>query len=422
LSLEAFQLIADIIATGDEIRTGALVDRNSAYIADKLEELGVSVSRHVCVGDDLAQTRAVLRETAGRADIAIVTGGLGPTVDDLTTQAAAEAKGVELQLDPAALEVVTAFFKKRGFPMSPQNRKQAFFPETAACIPNPVGTAPGFELQIEACLFFFMPGVPHEMKRMLDDAILPAIVKLMGEEHMVSRVKTLCSFGLGESAVDEKLSDVTTEFPHIQLGLRASFPVIQVKLYGRDENRQKLEEQLAAAEKRVCDLLGDTVFSTEGHSMARALGQLLAAKQATVAVAESCTGGLIASQLTDVPGSSEYFLFSGVTYSNEAKEKILGVPRDILVQHGAVHPETARYMALGARKVSRADYAIATSGIAGPGGGTDEKPVGTLCVGLSTPQSSHGFRYNFPFWDRGQNKQLFAAVAMNKLRKELLKS
>ncbi len=415
-------MIAEIIATGDEIRTGALVDRNSSYIADKLEELGVAVSRHICVGDDLAQTRAVLRETADRADIAIVTGGLGPTVDDLTTRAAAEAKGVALQLDPAALEMVTAFFKKRDFPMSPQNRKQAFFPETAVCIPNPVGTAPGFELQIEDCLFFFMPGVPHEMKRMLDDAILPAILKLSGETHMVARVKTICSFGLGESVVDEKLSGITDEFPEIQLGLRATFPVIQVKLYGRGENRQNLEKQITISEKRVCDLLGDTVFSTEGHSMAQTLGQLLAEKQATVAVAESCTGGLIASQLTDVPGSSDYFLFSGVTYANAAKEEILGVPRDVLVQHGTVHPETARHMALGARKISGADYAIATSGIAGPGGGTDEKPVGTLCVGLATPQSSRGFRYNFPFRDRGQNKKLFAAVAMNKLRKELLKN
>lgn len=415
-------MIADIIATGDEIRTGALVDSNSAYIADKLEELGVSVSRHVCVGDDLAQTRAILKETADRADIAIVTGGLGPTVDDLTTRAAAEAKGVELQLDPDALEMVTAFFKARKFPMSPQNQKQALLPETAVCIPNPVGTAPGFELQIGNSLFFFMPGVPHEMKKMLADAVLPAIVALRGEKHLATQVKTICSFGLGESAVDEQLSDITRQYPYIRLGLRASFPVIQVKLYGRDENRRKLEEQLAAAENRVCVLLGDTVFSTEGHSMARALGQLLAERRATVAVAESCTGGLIASQLTDVPGSSNYFLFSGVTYANAAKENILGVPRDVLLEHGAVHPETARHMALGARKISGADYAIATSGIAGPDGGTDDKPVGTLCVGLATPQSSHGFRYNFPFRERGQNKKLFATVAMNKLRKELLKN
>lgn len=156
--------------------------------------------------------------------------------------------------------------------------------------------------------------------------------------------------------------------------------------------------------------------------MAHALGQALAERGATLSVAESCTGGLIASQLTDVPGSSDYFLFSGVTYANAAKEEILGVPHDILVQHGAVHAETARHMALGARKISGADYAIATSGIAGPGGGTDEKPVGTLCVGLATPQASRGFQYNFPFRDRGQNKQLFATVAMNKLRKELLKT
>ena len=415
-------MIAEIIATGDEIRTGALVDSNSAYIADKMEELGVTVSRHICVGDNLAQLQAVLRETAARADIAVVTGGLGPTVDDLTSQAAAQAKGVALKLDQAALETVTAFFERRNFPMSPQNRKQAFFPETAAWIPNPVGTAPGFELQIEKCRFFFMPGVPHEMKRMFKDSVLPALIKLRGEKRLFAKVRTICTFGLGESVVDDKLSEITSEFPDIQLGLRAKFPVIQVKLYGRDESRAKLDACIAAGEKRVCELLGDTVFSNAGHSMARVLGQLLTERRATVAVAESCTGGLIASQLTDVAGSSDYFLFSGVTYANRAKEEILGVPRDILIQHGAVHPETARHMALGARHVSGADYAIATTGIAGPGGGTDDKPVGTLCVGLATPQRSEGFRYDFPFRERWQNKILFATVAMNKLRKELLKT
>ena len=415
-------MFADIIATGDEIRTGALVDSNSAYIADKIEEVGVSVSRHLCVGDDLNQLRSLLRETAARADVAVVTGGLGPTVDDLTAAAAAEAGEVELRLDPAALEAVTAFFKKRNFPMSPQNRKQAYFPETAVSIPNPVGTAPGFRMRIGNCVFFFMPGVPHEMKRMLADAVLPAIVDLRGETHLVTRVQTICSFGLGESAVDDKLSDIYNKFEGIQLGLRASFPVIQVKLYGRDGNRQTLEAQLAAAQNAVCDRLGDTVFSTEGHTMAQEVGRLLMKKKATVAAAESCTGGLIASQLTDVAGSSDYFLFSGVTYANSAKENVLGVPRDILEAHGAVHPETARHMAMGARRVSGADYAIATSGIAGPGGGTDDKPVGTLCVGIATPQASDGFRYTFPFRNREQNKLLFATVAMNKLRKELLQS
>ena len=415
-------MIADIIATGDEIRTGALVDRNSAHIADKIEELGVDVSRHVCVGDDLTQLRDILRETAARADIAIMTGGLGPTVDDLTAQAAADAKGVALRLDEEALAGMTVFFEKRNFPMSPRNRKQAFLPETAHCIPNPVGTAPGFEMQIENCRFFFIPGVPHEMKNMLAGAVLPAIIALRGEKQLAIEVKTICSFGLPESVVDEKLSGITKQFPDIRLGLRASFPIIQVKLYGRDKNRQRLETNLATAEKEVCDRLGESVFSNTGHSMAQVLGHLLAARKATVAVAESCTGGLIASHLTDVPGSSDYFLFSGVTYANAAKEKILGVPHEILLQHGAVHAETARYMAAGAQNVSGADYAIATSGIAGPGGGTADRPVGTLCVGLATPQTSRGFHYTFPFRDRGQNKKLFATVAMNKLRKELLKS
>lgn len=415
-------MIADIIATGDEIRTGALVDSNSAYIAEKLEEAGIVVSRHICVGDDLKELRNVLRETARRAGIAVVTGGLGPTVDDLTAQAAAEAKGVALRFNQKALETVEAFFKKRNFPMSTKNRKQAFLPEKSLCIDNPVGTAPGFEMQIENCVFFFMPGVPYEMKRMLEKEVLPSIKRVRGGKYLHARVKTICSFGFPESVVDEKLSNITDEFPDINLGLRASFPVIQVKLYGRDKNRQKLETMLAEAGKRVCDILGESVFSDEGESMEQVLGKLLAGKKATVAIAESCTGGLISSLLTDVPGSSDYFLFSGVTYSNEAKEKVLGVPHGVLVQYGAVHEETVKQMARGAQKVSGADYAIATSGIAGPEGGSDEKPVGTLCVGLATPNDAWGYRYNFPFRDRAQNKKLFAITAMNKLRKTLLKT
>jgi len=413
---------ADIIATGDEIRTGALVDRNSAYISDKIEEIGVEVSRHVCVGDDLEQLRSLLRETAARADIALVTGGLGPTIDDITSQAAAEAKGVELQLDPEALETVSAFFTARNIPMSPQNRKQALLPATAVAIDNPVGTAPGFELRIDNCLFFFMPGVPHEMRRMLEEAILPAILQLKGEQQVATTVKTICTFGLPESVVNEKIAAIPAQFPELRLGLRASFPFIQVKLYGRGTDPHELARQIAAAQEQVCTCLGDTVFSTEGQSLAESLGEMLVSQNATLAVAESCTGGLIADQLTDVPGSSDYFLFSGVTYANSAKEHILNVPAAILQEHGAVHAETARHMASGARQVAGADYAIATSGIAGPSGGTPEKPVGTLCVGLATPETSTGFTYQFPVRNRTQNKQLFAAVAMNKLRKELIKA
>lgn len=415
-------MIADIIATGDEIRTGALVDRNSAYISDKIEEIGVEVSRHVCVGDDLDQMRSLLLETAARADIALVTGGLGPTMDDITSQAAAEAKGVELQLDPAALETVSAFFTARKLPMSPQNRKQAYLPETAVSIVNPVGTAPGFQLKIDRCVFYFMPGVPHEMRRMLADSVLPAVIQIRGEQHLTTTVKTICTFGLPESVVDEKIAAIPDQFPLLRLGLRASFPFIQVKLYGRSADPHELDRQIAAAQEQVCTCLGDTVFSTDGQSLAESLGNMLVSKNATVAVAESCTGGLIASQLTDVPGSSDYFLFSGVTYANAAKEQILNVPAAILHKHGAVHAETARHMALGAREVSGSDYVIATSGIAGPGGGTAEKPVGTLCVGLATPETSQGFTYHFPVRNREQNKLLFAAVAMNKLRKELLKT
>ncbi len=413
-------MIVDIIATGDEIRTGTLVDSNSAYIAARLEEAGVPIARHTCVGDDLADLQTLFKETAQRADIAVVTGGLGPTVDDLTARAAAEAKGVDLRPDSEALDLMTRFYKTRNYTLNSQNRRQASLPETAACIANPVGTAPGFELRMERCVFYFMPGVPHEMRRMLKDSVLPAIQAAKGVKQPVPAVRTICSFGLPESIVDEKLSGIAQKFPDLKLGLRASFPIIQVKLYVRNLAGADLDFQLDTADKWVCDRLGDTVFSRSGEAMETALGKLLSVQKATLAVAESCTGGLISSLLTDVPGSSAYFLFSGVTYANQAKEKILGVPPETLAHYGAVHAETARLMACGARKLSGADYAIATSGIAGPDGGSDDKPVGTLCVGLATPWTSRGYRYDFPLRERSQNKILFAVVAMNKLRKALL--
>ena len=398
------------------------MDSNSAYIAEKLEEKGVFVSRHICVGDDLKELRDILFETAARADIAIVTGGLGPTVDDRTAQAAAEAGGVKLRLNPMALEIVEKFFKNNNFPMSAGNRKQAFLPDNSVCMDNPVGSAPGFELRIGNCVFFFMPGVPHEMKQMLQNEVLPAAMKVRGDDLSHSLVRTIGTFGYPESVVDEKVCHISEKYPGITLGMRATFPVIQVKLYGRGKSRETLEAQLAEAGREVCDILGESVFSEEGDSMEQVLGKLLSAKGATVAIAESCTGGLISSLLTDVPGSSDYFLFSGVTYSNEAKEKVLGIPHAVFVQYGAVHEETAKQMAIGARRVSGADYAIATSGIAGPGGGSDEKPVGTLCVGLATVDDAWGYRYNFPFRNRGRNKKLFAVVAMNKLRQILTNS
>jgi nicotinamide-nucleotide amidase len=418
---------AEIFSTGDEIRTGALVDSNTAYIAEKLEENGIEVVRHISCGDNMSVITDILLEISGRADIAVVTGGLGPTTDDITAEAAAKAAGVKLILDNEALEDIRAMFQKFNRPMSKSNEKQALFPEGSAVLKNPAGTAPGFSLKIGQCTFFFMPGVPFEMKIMLSDHVLPSIIKLQGGTRKYSIIKTISTFGLGESIVGEKVAEIVNEFKDVKLGLRATFPEIHVKLYLRGDDEKKLQIILDKAMAWILDRLGQNVISTDGHPMEKVIGELLKSKNATLAVAESCTGGLIADLITTIPGSSDYFLFSGVTYSNETKTSVLGVNPETIKQYGAVSEETAREMAEGARRVSGATYAIATSGIAGPDGGTSEKPVGTVCVGLATPQTSVAKRWTSPYGNlkasygsRERNKRWFAIMALEMLRRELI--
>jgi nicotinamide-nucleotide amidase len=411
---------AEIVATGDEIRTGALIDSNSAHIADRLEEKGVAVTRHTCVGDDLDYLSAVFTEIGDRADVAVVTGGLGPTADDLTAEAAAKAAGVRLELDPSALHSVEAFFKSRQRTMNVASRKQAYLPAGAQCIRNPVGTAPGFYLKIGGCQFFCLPGVPAEMRKMLADAVLPQIIKRMGKNRLFYRNRTLSTFGLTESRTFERLAGFKKAFPQIPLGLQVQFPAILVKLYARGTQDEQLNEDLAAAVRWVTQKMGHYVLSQQGDPIEKVVGDLLKQKQASLALAESCTGGLIADMITNVSGSSAYFVFGGVSYSNQAKIDILRVSPEILERHGAVHAETAIEMARGARNISNATYGLSTSGIAGPTGGTKDKPVGTVCVGLATPKGASGHRFHFWFGSRSMHKQIFAAAALDVLRRELL--
>ena len=410
---------ADILATGDEIRSGALVDSNSAYISEKLEENGIEVVRHTCVGDDLPILTATLREIGRRADVAIVTGGLGPTTDDLSAEAAAQAAGVALAFDESAWANVERFFKAFNRPMSASNRKQALLPEGAAVLTNPVGTAPGFALRIGKARFFFLPGVPYEMKRMLTEQVIPDVLRLQGDAVLHSRVRTLTTFGLPESLAGETVAEVESVFPGVKLGLRANFPQIQVKLYGRDADAAALERRLSSAAAWAVQRLGGHVVSDAGESMPAVVAKLLLGQSATLALAESCTGGLLADWLTNLPGSSQYFAFSGVTYSNAAKVAVLGVSQQTLARCGAVHEQTAQEMAEGARRVAGTTYGLATSGIAGPDGGSADKPVGTVCIGLAGPQRSDARRFFFPFGRRLMNKKMFAMVALNMLRKTL---
>ena len=413
-------MIAEILSTGDELRIGSIIDTNSAYIAQLLEESGLEVCRHTCVGDDMEALVSILKEISLRSDVAVVTGGLGPTQDDLSAEAVAAAAGVKLVLYEEALLSVENFFKARKRPMPPSNRKQAMLPEGAECLLNPMGTAPGFILKINRCTSFFLPGVPVEMRRFMVDDVLPRIERLQGKQRAVSLKKTLSVFGITEAETGERVADLPDKFPNIKVGLRANFPVIQVKLYSRGTDEATLRRQLEEASEWTVNELGGKVFSKDGNSMESEIGNLLRQKKATIAIAESCTGGLISDWMTNVAGSSDYFLFSGVTYSNDAKINVLGVSNETIITYGAVHEETAKEMAEGARRISGATYGLSTSGIAGPDGGTPEKPVGTVCIGLATPERAEGKRYHFHFQERLRNKTIFAMAALERLRRELL--
>ena len=412
-------MIAEILATGDEIRSGALVDSNSAYIAEEIEALGIKITRHHCVGDDENELTTILLELAERADIIVVTGGLGPTLDDLSREAAARAAGVSLEQNDKVLKKIETFFISRQKTMSENNAKQALFPQGATILENPIGTAPGFSLKIGRGTFFFLPGVPAEMRKMLKQQVVPRI-QLNLKESYHYKTATISTFGLGESALEEKLSEFPDLFPGIKLGFRASFPEVQIKFYLKNSNEQALVKEQEEATKWIKEKLGNKIVSLTGQSMAAVIGDLLIQQKATLAVAESCTGGLIADWLTDRPGSSGYFLLSAVTYANEAKERVLGVEHTTLEKFGAVHEETAKAMASGVRKISGATYAIATTGIAGPSGGSPEKPVGTVYLGLAGPSGSRSQHFFSAFGKRRLNKKIFAIQALNLLRLELL--
>ena len=413
-------MIAEIIATGDEIRTGALVDSNSAHIAVQLEALGLRVARHTTLGDDLLQLAALFREAGGRADLVVVTGGLGPTSDDRCAEAAARAAGQQLAFSSAAFQVTERFYARRKRPMAAANRKQAMLPGSAAFIDNPTGTAPGFHMALGKAEFFFLPGVPGEMRRMLAESVLPAVEAKLGADRQAGLLRTLTSFGLPESVAGERMAGFEGAFPEFDLGFRARFPEIQIKVYGRgpaaDQNLQRLENAVAW----IGDRLGDRLLAPEEITLEQYVGRLLAERKATLAVAESCTGGLIGHRLTNVAGSSDYFLLSAVTYDNGAKERVLGVPAQLLETRGAVHEETARAMAEGVRRLAGSTYGLSTSGIAGPGGGSADKPVGTVCIGLASAERSLAGRFNFFFGSRQAHKSIFTAAAMDMLRLELM--
>lgn len=377
----------EIITTGDELMTGLTADGNFFWAGDLLASRGLEIAYHTTVGDYMERIVEAFGIARGRADAVIVSGGLGPTADDLTAEAAGRFFGAGLELNPEALASIEERYKRRGRVMTEINRKQACLPKGCTVLINEWGTAPGWRSESEGTVFYFLPGVPKEFRAMMGAYVLPELEKA-AEGRPAAKTRLIKTFGLPESGVAERLAGL--EMEGVRLGYRAHFPEVHLRVTAYAGTENAAEAQLDDYTEEVKARLAGYVFSTNGETMEEALGILLKERSLTLATAESCTGGLISHRVTNVPGSSAYFLEGVVSYSNEAKEKILGVPHETLLEHGAVSGPVVEAMARGVRKLAGSDIGVAVSGIAGPGGGTLEKPVGTVYIG--TDSASHGAR------------------------------
>ena len=409
---------AEILTIGDELLRGEIVDSNKALLSERLLAVDVETRFQTSVGDDPEERADAFRRAASRADVVLVSGGLGPTRDDLTAEVLGRTFGRPLRQDAAALETIREFFRRVGREMTSNNAKQACFPEGAEVLPNPVGTAPGFALEAGGAVFFCMPGVPRELALMLDQQVLPRVAKRRGGGEVV-RARLLRTFGMGESALDAELSDVALS-GGVSLGFRTAFPDNYLRPVARAASAALAEAML----DRVCEAirarLGALVYGEgEAETLPVVVVGLLREHGRTLAVAESCTGGLVAELVTQVPGASEVFLGGVVAYANAAKQALLDVPRELLDRHGAVSDEVARAMAEGARRRFGADLGVATTGISGPGGGTAEKPVGLVHVALARGEGTHADSFVFPL-DRARHRTLTAQVALDWVRRTLL--
>ena len=403
-----------LVATGDELTTGASVDTNSAAIAARLLELGLEAERFVVLGDDEDALAATLSELGRTCDVVVVTGGLGPTLDDVTRAAAARAAGTVLELSPAHLAELKAWFASLGRPFAESNERQAWFPRGAEVLENPLGTAPGFALKIGRAQVFALPGPPREMGGMLENEVVPRVRDIAGSRATARTVFYL--FGLSESVFADRCGEWMDRRADPLLGVTAKNGVLTARLVARGPG-----EVLARRAAEFRERFGEWIFSERDPEPALALGRVLIERRVTFAIAESCTGGLVAEKLTRVPGISTVFERGYVTYSNRAKTEMLGVDEALIAKHGAVSAPVAEAMAAGAAKRSGARAAVSVTGIAGPDGGTAEKPVGLVWFGIWNDGATRTVERRFGVRGRDLIREFAANTALDLLLRNLAK-
>lgn len=407
-----------VFCIGTEITRGELVNTNAAWLAAALTDVGFDVVEEVSAPDDKAKIVSTLQRLSRKARVIVVTGGLGPTTDDLTAEAVADALGVSLVRDDSSLEAIRRRFERLGRPMNESNKKQADFPRGAEILPNPIGTAPGFMVRIDEALAFFMPGVPKEMMQMFEEQVAPRIRVLAPSTHHQIRLRT---FGMPESAVGEKLAGLEAENPGVIIGYRAHFPEIEVKVLARAQSNGDARALCERVTEEVRTRLASVLYGEGDDTYAGVVGRALRSKSLTLAIAESCTGGLVGHMITREAGASDYLLLDAVTYANSAKTAVLGVDEDVLRAHGAVSAEVAAAMAEGVRRVSGASIALSLTGVAGPTGGSADKPVGTVFMAVSTKDGTV-VKHRQLWGDRAQIQTLAAYAGLSMVREACAKA
>jgi len=411
---------AELITIGDEILYGQIVDTNSQWMSQELDKVGIKTIRKTTISDDRQEILSAFAEAEKRADIVLITGGLGPTNDDLTKPCLAEYFDCGLKMHEEALEEVATFFKNRGLELTDLNRKQAELPSCCEYVPNKLGTAPGMWFERNGKVFVSMPGVPHEMKKMMISTVIPKLQDIFQTEVIFHKlIKTV---GIGESWLSEKIKDWEHRLPeHIKLAYLPSIGQVKLRLTATGEDKEQLKQEVNAQIEKLKEYAGKYIFGYDQDLIEEVVGQLLKEQGKTIALAESCSGGYVTHLITSVAGSSQYYQGSVVPYHNDLKIKILGVEKSTIEAHGAVSEETVTEMSNNVRKLFDADIGIATSGIAGPDGGTPDKPVGTVWIAFADGEQTITKKLQLTK-DRNINIKATAVAILNLVRISLPKS
>lgn len=414
------KVLAEIITIGDEILFGQITDTNSQWISQQLDAAGIRVIRKSSVGDTREEILKILKESEERADIILITGGLGPTNDDITKKTLSDYFNSPLKMNEEALQDVTAFFHKRGRELTDINKQQALLPESSICIRNFWGTAPGIWMERNGKVFVSMPGVPYEMKSLMKENILERLKRKF--ETPVIFHKIIRCVGIGESFLADKIKDWESNLPeHIKLAYLPSFSEVKLRLTATGDDINKIKQEVEIQTNLVKPLISEFIVGYDDETLSKVIGTILQESNLTLSIAESCTGGYISHLITTVPGSSAYYKGSILAYDNEIKRTLLDVKESTLKSHGAVSEQTVLEMAENVRKKLNTSIGISSSGIAGPGGGTEEKPVGTIWIAYADGKQSVAKKLTLGN-DRGINIQFTSIAVLNLLRQTLLKN